>query len=148
PSVIFVSTAALLDKIRAGAWATGMRRVIAFDPGLYQLGVMRIESLYEMGRQSTYDYPGEFRRAAREIDPEDLATIIYTSGTTGVPKGAMLTHRNLVSNILATSERLPLQPNDVSLSFLPLSHIFQRHVDYASFRAGVTIAYAENVSSV
>jgi long-chain acyl-CoA synthetase len=60
----------------------------------------------------------------------------------------MLTHRNLVSNIHATAEVLPLFPSDVSLSFLPLSHIFQRHVDYASMRAGVTIAYAESVTTV
>src|SRR5207247_9424180 len=67
---------------------------------------------------------------------------------TGVPKGAMLTHRNLISNVLATSQRLPLLPSDVNLSFLPLSHIFQRHVDYASFYAGSIIAYAESIGSV
>jgi len=109
---------------------------------------MRMEALYEMGRQSTCDYPGEFRQSALAVDPSDVATIIYTSGTTGVPKGAMLTHRNLVSNVIAAGERLPLRPTDVSLSFLPLSHIFQRHVDYASMCSGVTIAYADGVSGV
>src|SRR5262249_42384608 len=111
-------------------------------------GVMRLDMLYGMGGQSTYDYPGEFHRAALEIGSGDIATIIYTSGTTGVPKGAMLTHRNLVSNVIATSGRLTVRPDDVSLSFLPLSHIFQRHVDYASMYAGATIAYAESGGAV
>jgi len=92
--------------------------------------------------------PGEFQRKACAVGCDDVATIIYTSGTTGVPKGAMLTHRNLISNVLATSQRLPLRASDVNLSFLPLSHIFQRHVDYASFYAGSTIAYAESIGSV
>jgi long-chain acyl-CoA synthetase len=99
-----------------------------------------------MGRQA--GLAGAFRRSALSVDPEQLATIIYTSGTTGVPKGAMLTHRNLVSNVRATAERLPLRPSDTSLSFLPLSHIFQRHVDYACFHSGVTIAYAESPATV
>src|SRR5206468_8592888 len=79
---------------------------------------------------------------------DDLAAHIYPCGNAGVPEGAMLTHRELMSNVLATSQRLPLLPSDVNLSFLPLSHIFQRHVDYASFYAGSTIAYAESIGSV
>jgi len=67
--------------------------VVAFDPDVYQPGVMRLNALYEMGRQSTYDYPGEFRRTACAVHADQVATIIYTSGTTGIPKGAMLTHR-------------------------------------------------------
>src|SRR5207247_10890467 len=105
-------------------------------------------SVYAMGTQSMEPCPGEFRRKACPGGCYDVATIIYTSGTTGVPKGAMLTHRNLISNVLATSQRLPILSSDVNLSFLPLSHIFQRHVAYASFYAGSTIAYAESLVSV
>src|SRR5207244_430264 len=115
---------------------------------LYQPGVMRIETLYKTGQQSSFDHPGEFRRQVGSLNPDDLATIIYTSGTTGAPKGAMLTHRNLVSNVLATSEVLTLSNADVNLSFLPLSHVFQRHVDYAAMHVGATIAYAENLTTV
>jgi long-chain acyl-CoA synthetase len=148
PVAVFVSTAALLEKLSSIRAGLGIRYIVAFDESIYQPGIMRIDTLYEMGRQFTYDVPGEFRREALSIDPESVATIIYTSGTTGVPKGAMLTHRNLVSNVQATGEVLPLLPSDLSLSFLPLSHIFQRHVDYACMRAGVSIAYAESVTAV
>src|SRR5947207_8761866 len=109
---------------------------------------MRLDRLYDMGRPFTYECPGDFQRSILSVDPASVATIIYTSGTTGVPKGAMLTHRNLVSNVLATSKVLPLSETDVELSFLPLSHVFQRHVDYAAMHAGSTIAYAENLTTV
>ena len=148
PSVVFVSTASLLGKVQAAQGSSSIRYVVAFDSGIYQPGVMRLDRLYDMGRPFTYDCPGDFQRSILSVDPASVATIIYTSGTTGVPKGAMLTHRNLISNILATSEVLPLTSSDVSLSFLPLSHILQRHVDYASLYAGTTIVYAESVTSV
>jgi long-chain acyl-CoA synthetase len=142
PKIVFVSSFALLEKIWPALLHLPVRHSVAFNLGVYPVGVMSLDTLYEMGRKSAYS--GAFRNSALNVDPDELATIIYTSGTTGVPKGAMLTHRNLVSNILATAERLPVRPSDVSLSFLPLSHIFQRHVDYACVRAGATIAYAES----
>jgi long-chain acyl-CoA synthetase len=148
PVIVFVSTADILKKVLPAIKATRMRYVVAFDAAIYQPGVMRIDALYELGRQSTYDCPGNFQRSAMAVKPDDIATIIYTSGTTGTPKGVMLTHRNLVSNILATRERLPIETGDVSLSFLPLSHIFQRHVDYALMLAGATTAYAQSVLTV
>jgi len=147
-AVVFVSTLPLLEKLKAVQAGSSVRYIILFDSGISQPGSIRLDALYEMGRQSAYDYPGEFRRSALAVQAEDTATLIYTSGTTGVPKGAMLTHRNLVSNILATTEVLPLTPRDIGLSFLPLSHVFQRHVDYASFHAGATIAYAESLAAV
>jgi len=85
---------------------------------------------------------------AFEADPASLATIIYTSGTTGVPKGVMLSHRNLVSDIAAVLDIVTFTPEDVSLSFLPVSHAFQRLVDYAIFSRGAVIAYAESVDTV
>ena len=148
PVVMFVSTAELLHKLQIGNPQFAARYVVAIDPQIYEPGVLRLEALYEMGRQASDDYPGEFRRSVMTVRAEDVATIIYTSGTTGIPKGAMLTHRNLMSNIEATRTVLPLLPEDTSLSFLPLAHIFQRHVDYASIDAGVTIAYAENLNAV
>ncbi len=148
PVVVFVSTSSLLEKINAIRPAFSAEYVVAFDPDIYQPGVIRLDALYDIGKQSAFDYPGEFRRSCKVVDPDDIATIIYTSGTTGVPKGAMLTHHNIVSNVVATRAVLPLSMEDVSLSFLPLAHIFQRHVDYASLDAGATIAYAESLTAV
>src|SRR5215831_111549 len=120
PQIVFVSTLALLEKVLAIRENLPIRHVIAFNAGIDHSDVVPIETLYDMGRPATTAYPGEFRHSAMAVDPEELATIIYTSGTTGAPKGAMLTHRNLVSNILATRQRLTLRPSDISLSFLPL----------------------------
>ena len=82
------------------------------------------------------------------VEPDDLATLIYTSGTTGVPKGVMLTHRNLVSNMTGCCSVLNCSAEDVVLSFLPLSHSFERILDYALFSKGATIAHAEHVDKV
>ena len=148
PVVAFVSNLPLLEKLSRVRTGLSLRYVVAFDSDICQPDVMRLDALYDKGRQFTFDYPGEFRRAALAVGPDDIATIIYTSGTTGVQKGAMLTHWNLVSNVLATTDVLPLKQTDVSLSFLPLAHIFQRHVDYASLHTGTTIAYTPSVTSV
>jgi long-chain acyl-CoA synthetase len=75
----------------------------------------------------------------------DLASLIYTSGTTGRPKGVMLTQNNLVSNFLACSELYPIGPQDTTLSFLPLSHVFQRLADYLFFYKGLTIQYLTSI---
>jgi long-chain acyl-CoA synthetase len=88
----------------------------------------------------------EARRAA--VDPEALATIIYTSGTTGEPKGVMLTHRNILSNAEAVIPVFALVPDDVALTFLPLSHSFERTVVYAYLLSGLTIVFAENLETI
>ncbi len=82
------------------------------------------------------------------VDPEDIATLIYTSGTTGTPKGVILTHRNLVSNVVSSCSVLRCGEDDVLLSFLPLSHSFERIMDYALFWCGASIAHAEHVDKV
>lgn len=89
-----------------------------------------------------------FRADALAVSPDQLVTLIYTSGTTGNPKGVMLTHDNLVSNLGAVRAVLPVGPDDLSLSFLPLSHVFARAGDYYVFGAGARIAYAESIEAV
>jgi long-chain acyl-CoA synthetase len=96
---------------------------------------------------------GEFLRTAKAVTPpavgpDDLATIIYTSGTTGVPKGVMLTQRNLVSNMMASGKSFDVTPQDAILSFLPLSHSFERIFDYLFFWWGASTAYAEDTDKV
>jgi len=92
--------------------------------------------------------PTQFEAKARSPKPDDLATFVYTSGTTGQPKGVMLTHRNIVSNVVASMEVLHIAGSYTALSFLPLSHSFERTVDYCYFYMGCTIAYAESVATV
>jgi long-chain acyl-CoA synthetase len=92
--------------------------------------------------------PAQFEAAARAARPEDLATFVYTSGTTGQPKGVMLTHGNLASNIEAGLKVLPIEGGLRALCFLPLSHSFERIVDYCYFLKGCPIAYAESVAAV
>ena len=90
----------------------------------------------------------EWRAAALTVKPDDLATLIYTSGTTGLPKGVMLTHDNISSNVRASQQKVPLTSGEIALSFLPLSHIFERMGDYLFFSCGVSIAYAESIDTV
>jgi long-chain acyl-CoA synthetase len=92
--------------------------------------------------------PGVFEQRAARVKPEDVATIIYTSGTTGEPKGAMLTHSNFVSNVTASCLVVPITGDGVALSFLPLSHVFERMLDYAYLYRHCSIAYAESIDKL
>ncbi|HDQ99609.1 MAG TPA: long-chain fatty acid--CoA ligase [candidate division WOR-3 bacterium] len=105
------------------------------------------ESLRAAGADALTAAPA--RRAPHEPDPDDLVTIVYTSGTTGEPKGAMLTHRNILSNVHAAIEMFSLSPADTLVSFLPLCHMFERTCGYYSMLlSGATIAYAESLQTI
>jgi len=90
----------------------------------------------------------ELKAIQDTIKAHDLATIIYTSGTTGRPKGVMLTHNNVVSNLLACIERLPVDARHTALSFLPLSHIFERMITYLYFFNGISVYYGESIEKI
>jgi long-chain acyl-CoA synthetase len=85
-----------------------------------------------------------FRKKCLEVRPQDMATLLYTSGTMGEPKGVVLTHANIVSNVQACRNLFSFGPQDIGFSFLPLSHIFERTLDYFYFSRGVSIAYMES----
>jgi long-chain acyl-CoA synthetase len=146
---VFASTsdqAAKIAEVRHELPA--LKTVISFDAGAGP-GVMSFAELQSLGASGeTPLIIAEYRREADAVQPGDLATLIYTSGTTGNPKGVMLTHDNIHSNVAATRDKIPFAGVDVSLSFLPLSHIFQRMGDYMMFATGTSIAYAENFDSV
>ncbi|HEX7186554.1 MAG TPA: long-chain fatty acid--CoA ligase [Thermoanaerobaculia bacterium] len=108
----------------------------------------RVITLSELSERGADADPVKFEEKARTCKPDDLATFVYTSGTTGQPKGVMLTHGNIASNVVASMERLAIHSGHTSLSFLPLSHSFERTVDYAYFYKGCTIGYAESVQTV
>ena len=90
----------------------------------------------------------EFKNNALAVSPEHVITLIYTSGTTGDPKGVMLTQNNIYSNVLGSKGVIPVADDDIALSFLPLSHVFERSGDYFLFANGVPIAYADGIDTV
>lgn len=102
----------------------------------------------EVTDHSTPELKEQVRQTADKIKYEDLATIIYTSGTTGTPKGVMLSHRNILSNVMASMPCFPPGQNMKSLSFLPLNHIFERMVTYLYLFSGTSIHYAESLDTI
>jgi len=109
---------------------------------------LSLEAIEKSGEAYNRNQPDEFDRAASAILPDDLATIIYTSGTTGIPKGAMLSHYNLVNNIETLHSLVDFNSGDMALSFLPLSHVLERMCTLAWLYVGAAIAYAESVDTV
>ena len=148
---VFVSTAPQLAKIREiRAELPDLRHVIAMDSDAAGDGVLGWADLYASGAAAEAAGEGrEFRTRALATSPDDLATIIYTSGTTGDPKGVMLTHDNIWFNVKSALRYYDLGPDDVTLSFLPLSHILERMAGhYGLFSVGATINYAESIDTI
>jgi long-chain acyl-CoA synthetase len=135
--VIFVSTEEQLQKVLTIQNQTMLETIVVMDA----VDTARAFHLQRLMKQGTLGADAELHDQARAISPEDPASIIYTSGTTGTPKGAVLTHGNLASNISCSLNGFELGPGDVSISFLPLSHVTARHVDLALLHRGVTLAY-------
>ncbi len=104
--------------------------------------------LFEAGQRWAAHEPDLYDRLRRAVGPSDLATLLYTSGTTGEPKGVMLTHGNITSNVTAALRVLGYSSRDVVLSILPLSHSFERMAFYCYLHAGLSIAYAESFDKV
>ncbi|HEU4699703.1 MAG TPA: long-chain fatty acid--CoA ligase [Gemmatimonadales bacterium] len=148
-AAIFVSTRLQLEKVQAiRAVLPELRHVVAFDADAQGPGVLALEEVLARGRAARDAHP-TWRADALRARPDDVATIIYTSGTTGDPKGVMLTHGNIASNVVGGLEVLPLSERDECLSFLPLSHIFERMAGhYCMVEAGAIINYATSVDTV
>lgn len=119
-----------------------VKHVIAFEPAAAGEGMMTFDAMLEKGRAKG-DTEEFLQQAVSRAQESDVATIIYTSGTTGTPKGVMLTHGNLISDMLGSLQVLKVEEADTGLSFLPLSHSFERLVDYCYFYAGCKIVYAD-----
>ena len=138
-ALVFVSDAEQLEKVREAA--NGLTRevqVVVFDGSAAGDGAVSWDDFLARGDDAT---PDDFLAEARKAGPGDVATMIYTSGTTGQPKGVMLTHNNVASNIWASGQIMEVIPGDVSISFLPLSHVLQRMVDYMFFAGGCTVTH-------
>ncbi|MCY4189145.1 MAG: long-chain fatty acid--CoA ligase [Bryobacterales bacterium] len=142
---IFCSTADQMEKILSiRDRLPNLAHVIGFDAAAGE-DAPKLADLIGADSPDS-DARHRFEEAADTVVPGDLASIIYTSGTTGVPKGVMLSHSNICTNI--RDSMLDVQPEDVALSFLPLCHIAERLADYVFFAGGVTVAYAESMEAV
>ncbi len=157
--ILFISNAKQLRRIQPALDSFKSKerpRLILFEESKEEkpkeekkgAAVTTLADLEKVGREERLLNPQLYERLSAQSQPDDLATIIYTSGTTGEPKGVMLTHRNLVSNALVSGEIFDLRPDDSALSFLPLSHVFERTVLYIYMSFGVLINFARGVETV
>jgi long-chain acyl-CoA synthetase len=147
--VVFLSSETQLRKVLSVRDQTALEKLVVMDP-VESPGAVRMAEMESDG-QANLDVGREdegLEAAACELSPEDLATIIYTSGTTGTPKGVMLTHGNMASNLNCSLAEFPAQLGDVSISFLPLSHVTARHVDFALLYRGVTLVHLALVTQL
>ena len=151
---VFVSTRLQADKVQEIRHELpSLEAIIVMDHAAASVSpsVTSMQALAERGHQQMTGEWGvgkAFKDRSKTISPGDLATIIYTSGTTGEPKGVMLSHANLVANIKASANVLSVSQDDVALSFLPLSHAFERMVAYVYLISGVTINFAESFDTL
>jgi long-chain acyl-CoA synthetase len=141
----FVSDQEVYDKVMAIAKnVNSLKKIYSFDR---IKGCAHWSELLEIGKNKPHQEPVQKRKD--QVKPADLATIIYTSGTTGVPKGVMLSHQNVVSNVLSSSKRLPLTIGQASaLSFLPVCHIFERVILYIYMYNSVAVYFAESLETI
>lgn len=138
----FVEHEKLYDMLKPILSNTKVEKVIILDPNFASKDSFAISltSLVKEGESLRKNLPSLELRS-KQVKPDDLFTIIYTSGTTGMPKGVMLTHQNMVYNVVKVPPRVGLRSSDRTLSILPVWHIFERAIDYAIIAEGASIAY-------
>ena len=135
--VVVVSTQQQLDKVLSIKEQTAVERVVVMDP----VNSAHAEPMQRLMQEGRSERDSDLEARARAISEDDLASIVYTSGTTGTSKGVQLSHGNLTSNVLNSLNGFDIGREEISVSFLPLSHVTARHVDFALLHRGVTLAY-------
>jgi len=126
-----------------------VEKLIFFDKeGVAAENAISLEELESLGGELRETKPELLEEISSVVQPSDVATLIYTSGTTGEPKGVMLTHSNIISNVIDCGEKYTFGYHDVPLSVLPLSHIFERSAMYLYFLNGMSVHYAESIEKV
>lgn len=140
----FVSDAVVLEKLNTIKGKTKLKNIYTFDA---ISGENNWTDILELGKDDENQNEVESRKEA--VKPKDLATLIYTSGTTGKPKGVMLSHKNIVSNVLDSEKRVPFSKGQSkALSFLPVCHVFERMILYLYQYCGVEIYFAESIEKM
>lgn len=126
-----------------------IKQVVFFDAqDVTPADGLTLAQLEELGRDLEQREPGLIDRLVAQTTPHDLATLIYTSGTTGEPKGVMLTHANLISNLIDSSGHLEVGEQDSVLSVLPLSHVYERQAMYMYLHHGMAVYFAESLQAI
>ena len=145
--VVVVSNAVELQKVLdVRERCRDLKHVLVMEPAPWsQEKATPFQTVVRKGLAALGMDENAFEERAAAIEGGDWATMIYTSGTTGEPKGAVLTHANVVANVATCSTLFDVGPGDVALSFLPLSHVFERMVDYLYFSRATTISYVESI---
>src|SRR5262249_13542098 len=144
--IAFVSTQEQLSKVLTICGKTALEKIVMMDDVAAKSD--KVISMSALLSKAQPDRDPGLEARARQVQPDDLATIIYTSGTTGTPKGAMLTHGNIAANVMYSLVPFPVAVGEIYISFLPLCHIFARHVDYAMFVHGLTLAYCPRLDNL
>jgi long-chain acyl-CoA synthetase len=143
--VVFLSNETQLQKVLSIRGQTALEKLVVMD-GVEAVDAVRMAEIESDGEvDSSLE---NLQAMASAVSPDDLATIIYTSGTTGTPKGVILTHGNMASNLNCSLAEFPVRLGDVSISFLPLSHVTARHVDFALLYRGVTLVHLALVNQL
>ena len=148
PTLLFVSTARQMKRVAGVLEKFPDLRIIPLQPIADGENLISFSSVEEEGARLAAEQPQLYEAISSDVSAADLASIIYTSGTTGEPKGVMLSHSNVTFNALASGEFLRIESGGVMLSFLPLSHIFERMVLYLCLNRGVQINYATGIETV
>lgn len=148
PKLLFISGPRQLQRVSSALNHTPEMPIVPFQPVSAVENSIPFETLEERGARLAAQRPELYDVLSSEVKPSDLASIIYTSGTTGEPKGVMLTHSNITFNAVASGRFLGIEPDNVMLSFLPMSHIFERMVTYLCLQFGVEINFAGGIETV
>jgi long-chain acyl-CoA synthetase len=146
--IAVVSTRQQFDKLNAVRSQTELERIVIMDSGALPQGAISLSELLAGADLRGSERDPVFDALVRTAKPEDLATLIYTSGTTGEPKGVMLTHGNIAINTSFATREFGFGTKDVCISFLPLSHITARALDYAMFFYGAQVVYCSHFDKV
>lgn len=148
--VLLIQNRAAFERVREAIEGCDVLEHIVFleEEETNEANALTLRQLEERGRSLAGERPALAEELARAARPDDLATIIYTSGTTGEPKGVMLTQSNLITNLIDSSGHLSFSSDDVVLSVLPLSHIFERLGMYMYIHHGMSVYYAESLEKI